>query len=207
MRRLGGALIATMLVVTLAAVVTAPGPAEAAQAVESAATVAAAPARKAGKCPAATHEFKPKRVAISGLGGWFRVTKVGRTRSGEMGTPPLSSSGKWTVGWYPSRKPGARAGAVPLNAHTWPNGSALGNVMLRKLRKGSIVWLQGKSRAACYRIVKRATYPRRKAPLKKIVGAWGEPRLSITVCSGKRLGSHNWTHRTVWYAVPYTGRF
>ncbi len=202
MRRIGSVLVATMLVVTLAATVRA-----SAEAAGSGGTVASAPARKAAKCPSATHEFKPKQAAISKVGGWFRVSKVGRTRSGEMGTPPLNSSGKWTVGWYPSRGPGTRAGAVPLNAHTWPNGSALGNSMLRKMRKGSVIWLQGDARAACYKVVKKATYPRNKAPLKKILGAWGKPRLTITVCSGKRLGARNWTHRTVWYAVPYTGKF
>lgn len=214
MRRVGGALVASMLIATLAAVVTSSGPAVAAQSSPAPRAVGASPAaetapaaRKAAKCPKAKREFKPKRIAISKFGGWFNVVQVGRTGSGEMGTPPLTSSGKWAIGWYPSRGPGSRAGSVPLNAHTWPDGSALGNAMLRKLRKGRIIWLQGDVRAACYKIVKRAAYPRSKAPLKKILGARGKPRLAIIVCSGKRLGPRNWSDRTVWFAVPYTGKF
>jgi hypothetical protein len=30
----------------------------------------------------------------------------------------------------------------------------------------------------------------------------GRSRLAILVCSGKRRGPGDWSHRTIWYAVP-----
>lgn len=154
-------------------------------------------------CNTTRGAFVPTRAGISHVGR-VKVISVGENRDGSMGTPPLTDSGKKELAWYDrSAKPGSGRGGVATDAHTWPDGSALGNALLRSLHKGDTIVLvdaTGQKRV-CYRVTSRRQYPRAQTPMKAIVhGAGKGQMLSIVVCSGKRLGPGNWTDRTVWTA-------
>lgn len=93
-------------------------------------------------------------------------------------------------------------------AHTWPDGSALGNALLRSLRRGGQITFAGRGgdEVACYRVTQRRSYRAERLPRRKAFRDWGPEQLVIVVCSGKRLGPGRWTHRTVWYATPVPRR-
>lgn len=55
----------------------------------------------------------------------------------------------------------------------------------------------------CYRVVKTVRVGAR-APLYAYYSSTGPSRLAILVCSGRRRGPGNWSHRTIWYATPIT---
>ena len=154
-------------------------------------------------CNTTRGSFVPAKASISHIGR-VRVIRVGTNRDGSMGTPPLTNAGKKWLAWYDrSSKPGRGKGGVATDAHTWPDGSALGNKLLKVLVKGdTIVLTDAKSvRRVCYRVVSRRQYPRSKVPMNAIVNGSGRGQtLSIVVCSGRRLGPGNWTDRTVWVA-------
>jgi len=152
-------------------------------------------------CTAPARPFKPTRAAIPRVvSGSRAVVKVKRTRSGAIGTPPISARGKKVYGWDPETRAGDRSNIVIMDAHTWPDGSALGNALLKRLHSGAVIRLtRGKGHLACYRVTKRTSYPRSKVPMAKIYS--GEGRLAIIVCSGKRISAANWTRRTVWFAT------
>lgn len=153
-------------------------------------------------CTTTRGAFVPTRAAIAHVGR-VRVISVGMNRDGTMGTPPLTNTGKHELAWYDrSAKPGSGRGGVATDAHTWPDGSALGNQMLSNLHKGdTVVLADGHGRQVCYRIVSRTQYPRSRVPMNAIVNGSGKGQtLSMVVCSGRRLGPGNWTDRTVWVA-------
>jgi hypothetical protein len=107
----------------------------------------------------------------------------------------------------PYTLPASRRGTVILSGHTWPDGSALGNAMLRNLDVGDRVRLAGTDgKRACYRIGQRISYPVGDVPYRKAFRSDGRERLVIVTCSGTRLGPGNWTHRTLWYAAPVVPR-
>lgn len=147
--------------------------------------------------------FRPVAAHLRALNRTVRVIAVARTSTGAVGAPPLTTAGKQIFGWDPFVHPGSGIGSVVLDAHTWPDGSALGNALLAHLRVGTIVSLKGASgQVRCYRIVQRASYLRWLAPVDRITRTWGPEQLAIIVCSGRRLGPGNWESRTVWYGVP-----
>jgi hypothetical protein len=147
--------------------------------------------------------IRPARALIAELNRTVGVVGVGRKRNGEIGSPPLTQRGKRLLGWDRHKRPGAGWGSVVLDAHTWPDGSALGNAMLRRLHTGSTITVQDVAgRSVCYRITERSSYRRTKLPRRKMFRTWGPEQVVIVVCSGKRLGPGNWLRRTVWYAVP-----
>ncbi len=165
-------------------------------------------ARKAATltCPKSARPFTPTKARIPVLGKRdHRVVRVPR-ENGAIGTPPVTEAGKSMVGWDRAVRPGAKRGTVVIDAHTWPDGSALGNAMLNKLRKGDRLRLSSAKHAVCYRIVSRTSYPRDRIPLAKIFRTGGAPRVVIFVCSGKRLGPGNWLRRTVWIGEVVTGK-
>ena len=153
-------------------------------------------------CPASAKPFKPTRATIPVLNRSYGVVPVRRTADGNIGAPPLTTRGKTLVGWDRMVKPGSRRGTVVLDAHTWPDGSALGNAMLQRLKKGARIRLTNGTHAVCYRIVSRKSYPRDRIPVRKLFVQTGKPRVVIVVCSGKRLGPGNWLRRTVWIGEP-----
>jgi sortase (surface protein transpeptidase) len=91
---------------------------------------------------------------------------------------------------------------VRFTAHTYPDGSALGNRMLKRLRVGARIILRGSSSTLCYRVKRmKVTTPTRLGGYYNTIG---RPKLAIVVCSGKRLGPGNWTNRTIWIARPFS---
>ena len=118
---------------------------------------------------------------------------------GVPGVPPITAAGKEMFAWDRDIKPGAAHGKVRMNAHVWPDGSAVGNRMLKELFVGDRIVVFGKDRKLCYRVGERVQV-RPWQGLRKYYDSVGKPRLAIVVCSGKRLGPGRWTHRTIWYA-------
>ncbi len=170
----------------------------------AAATVAATP----GCRQAPDHSFRPTSITIPGIVGRTKVLARGRDRHGAPRTPPLTNRGKWQFAWDQKSKvrPGSRHGVVPLNAHTYPRdgsyGLALGNRLLTRLRPGDLIVAQGPNRQRlCYRVTRRIQVPAHRT-LPGYYSTSGKPRLGILVCSGRRRGPGDWSHRTIWYAEP-----
>ena len=159
--------------------------------------------RKRPACPTTVRRtFAPKVVSMPGI--VRRATVVTPPRVNRVpGAPPLTSAGKWQVAWdrkWPVR-PGARHGNVLMNAHVWPDGSAIGNVMLSRLRPGDRIVVRGSTRMLCYRVTEKIEVTPRQA-LRRYYRVTGPPRLAIVVCSGRRFGPGVWEKRTIWFAEP-----
>jgi len=74
--------------------------------------------------------------------------------------------------------------------------------MLRNLWKGDRIVLHGKDGAKlCYEVTARVQIRADGAGTRYYENI-GRPQLAIIVCSGRRLGPGNWTHRTYWLAKP-----
>jgi hypothetical protein len=151
--------------------------------------VCATPARK---------PFVPSRATVAHVSRSIAVYAVPIG-----GEPPLTTAGKAAFGWdKDGPKPGSAYGNVRFTAHTYPDGTALGNRMLKRLRVGARIILRGETSTLCYRVRRvKVTTPTR---LNGYYSTTGRPKLAIVVCSGKRLGPGNWTHRTIWLARPST---
>lgn len=174
---------------------------------EAVAADAAKSAARTTDCSRPASAFKPTGARVATVDRNLRVVPVRRTKGGAIGAPATTAAGKWLLGWDPETRPGSGKGSVITVAHTWPDGSALGNSLLRSTRKGAVIVVSGKGGAtACYRVKQRASYRAAKVPRTKAFRYWGPEQLVIVVCSGKRLGPGRWTHRTIWYAAPVTSR-
>ncbi len=166
-------------------------------------TAAPVAARKA-PCERPAQGFKPAEARIPAIERTVRVIVVQRTSSNQMGAGPVTESGKWLMAMDPVNRPAGGRGTVLLSAHTWPDGSALGNAMLDKLGSGHRITLVGKyGEQACYGIYKRASYPKDEVP-REAFRSGGPEQLVIVTCSGKRTSPGNWSRRTLWYAKPVT---
>jgi hypothetical protein len=173
----------------------------AATSTSSTTTAATAAARMASTSVCATPArtgFVPTRATVAHVGRSIAVYAVPTG-----GEPPLSTAGKAAFGWdKDGPKPGSAYGNVRFTAHTYPDGSALGNRMLKRLKVGARIILRGSSSSLCYRVRRvKVTTPTR---LNGYYSTTGRPKLAIVVCSGKRLGPGNWTNRTIWIARPST---
>jgi hypothetical protein len=147
--------------------------------------------------------FVPRLIAIRGVVRRAPVLAVGRRAGDVPGTPPVNSYGKRVFAWdAPGVRPGSHRGNVLVNAHTWPDGSALGNRLLGRLYGGAVIRVAGSTKQVCYRVTQRLEVRADRAPLRRIYNAYGQPHLVIIVCSGRRLGPGHWSHRTVWFADP-----
>jgi hypothetical protein len=166
--------------------------------VARAATLEAAPA-----CDTATGGVTPSAIAIPGVTRGSGVVTPPRDARGIAGTPPLSASGKHLFAWDTAQgtRPGDAAGNVLLNAHTWPDGSALGNALLADLHVGGSVVVLGEGMRLCYRVTERVEVLASEG-LPRYYELDGPPRLAILACSGRRLGPGSWERRTVWFASP-----
>jgi hypothetical protein len=150
--------------------------------------------------------FWPLQANVRLVGKHVPVIPVGRTH-GVPNSPPLTTSGKRSFGWdHRGPAPGSRHGNVRFNAHTYPDGSALGNRLLARLHVGARIIVRGANGIGiCYRVTKRIRVtPRSYAARVGYYNTTGKPKLAIVVCSPPRLGPGNWKYRTIWYAKPST---
>jgi hypothetical protein len=159
-------------------------------------------------CEPVDYGFNPTSLAIPGVVARTRVLALGRDQRGIPRPPPLTDRGKWQLAWDKASgiRPGGPRGVVRLSAHTYPrdgsHGSALGNLLLARLRTGARLEISGsQGERLCYRVVRRVAV-RAERSLPAFYSSTGRSRLAILVCSGKRRGPGDWSHRTVWYAVP-----
>lgn len=169
-----------------------------------AASTPPAPRRIPACTTTTTSAFLPHSITVRGVTRRADVLALHRDSGGVPGTPPLTSYGKTVFAFDRDQgiEPGDPAGNVLLNAHTWPDGSALGNHLLAGLRTGDRIAVRGEGNAEmCYRVTERVEVLASKG-LPRYYARSGPPQLAIVVCSGQRTGPGVWTHRTVWFASP-----
>ena len=136
----------------------------------------------------------------SWLSGGIGGASHGRLRS------PTAESGQFAWDKPSGIRPGGPRGVVGLTAHAYPrdgsHGSALGNLLLTRLRTGSQLEVSGsRGERLCYQVARRVEV-RAGRSLSAYYSSTGPPRLAILVCSGKRRGPGDWSHRTIWFAEP-----
>lgn len=155
-----------------------------------------------GPCdPAATRPFTPHRISIEGVVDRAAVVGVARDSREVAGVLPISDKVNfaWDLGGI---RPGSSRGNVLLNTHTWPDGSALGNAMLDRLRKGDQIVLLGSNGARlCYEVSRRVEV-RAADRYPRYYETDGPHQVAIIVCSGTPNKAGEWSHRTIWFARP-----
>jgi hypothetical protein len=154
-------------------------------------------------CLPAGRSFDPRAITVPGVTRAAAVVAPPRDANGVPGTPPLSTYGKSVFAWDREQgiRPGDPEGNVLLNAHTWPDGSALGNRLLAALERGDRIVVHGAGAELCYRVTERVEVLADDG-LPRYYATDGPPQLAIVVCSGRRLGPGVWEKRTVWFASP-----
>lgn len=168
-----------------------------------AAAPAPIPAPAPATCSTATKRFIPTTVSIPGVDKQIPVLPLREDVNGIPGTPPLTLVGKNSMAFDLSSgiRPGDPAGNVLLNAHTFPDGSALGNKLLKGLQEGDRIVVGGLGAQLCYQVSERTEVLASKGS-KRYYATKGDPQVAIVVCSGRRIGPGNWTKRTLWFASP-----
>ncbi|HEX7717809.1 MAG TPA: class F sortase [Marmoricola sp.] len=156
----------------------------------------------------ATEPFTPKRITVPGIVRDAEVLALPRDAANVPSAPPISDVGKTQFAWSipPDPMPGDPKGNTLLNAHTWPDGTALGNKLLDGLQVGGRVILHGRAadgtpQTLCYQVTKRDVIVASDGSFEYYESE-GPPQIAIIVCSPPRLGPGNWLHRTIWYASP-----
>ena len=154
-------------------------------------------------CGPVAHAFSPRTIDVPGVARAVAVVTPPREADGVPGAPPLTTAGKRLFAWDRAQgiSPGDPKGNVLLNAHTWPDGSALGNQLLAGLQTGDRIVVAGSRQRLCYRVTERVEVLATDG-LARYYDTDGPPQLAIVVCSGRRTGPGVWTHRTVWFAAP-----
>lgn len=151
----------------------------------------------------ATEPFVPTSITVDRVATNAPVLALPRDANNVPQAPPLSGAGKSQFAWdKPTLAPGSPRGNVLINAHTYPDGSALGNKLLETFDVGDRIIVRGsKGEELCYEVTKRDV-------IVAAEGSWeyyeqdGPPQLALLVCSPPRLGPGNWKNRTIWYASP-----
>jgi hypothetical protein len=169
----------------------------------TASTAPTAPTAAPAACGPVAHPLRPRTIDVPGVGRAIAVVTPPRLADGVPGAPPLTATGKRVFAWDREQgiRPGDPAGNVLLNAHTWPDGSALGNRLLAGLQTGDRIVVAGSRHRLCYRVTERVQVLATDG-LARYYDTDGPPQLAIIVCSGRRTGPGVWTHRTVWFASP-----
>ena len=154
-------------------------------------------------CATVERPFRPRSIAIADVTPGAKVIAPPRDSRGVPGIPPLTTAGKSLFAWDRASGvwPGDPAGNVLLNAHTWPEGSALGNRMLAEVHEGDGILVRGENVKMCYRVTERVEVPAEEG-LRRYYSTDGPHQLAIVVCSGRRLAPGVWENRTVWFASP-----
>jgi hypothetical protein len=172
---------------------------------EPASTLSPSPSPSPAERRACDDEGRPVRptaITVSGVAQRLPVVAPPRDANGIPGVPPLTEAGKATFAWDREQgiRPGDPRGNVLLNAHTWPDGSALGNDLLADLREGDRIVVHGRGTQLCYRVSERVEVMAADG-LPRYYATKGPHQLAIVVCSGRRLGPGEWEKRTVWFAT------
>ena len=156
----------------------------------------------------ASAPFRPTRITVPGVTRDATVLALPRDSANVPQAPPISDVGKTQFAWSvpPDPMPGEPKGNVLLNAHTWPDGTALGNKLLDNLQVGGRIVVHGRSadgtpQTLCYQVTKRDVIVASDGSYEYYERN-GPPQLALIVCSPPRLGPGNWLHRTIWYASP-----
>lgn len=151
----------------------------------------------------ASGPFTPTKVTVPGVTRDATVLALPRDGNNVPSAPPISSVGKTQFAWSiaPDPLPGSDRGNALFNAHTWPDGSALGNRLLAQLHEGDRIIVRGDTGKLCYRVTDRVEVSEYDKG-KRYYATKGRPQIAIVACSGKRLGPGHWTKRTIWYASP-----
>ncbi|NGZ99591.1 hypothetical protein G5V59_02190 [Nocardioides sp. W3-2-3] len=100
-------------------------------------TPAPSPTPRADPCAGqARRGFVPTSITLPGVVRRAEVRALPRDAAGVVGVPPVADKQvfAWDLGGV---EPGSRQGHVLLNTHTWPDGSAMGNTLLDRLRVGA----------------------------------------------------------------------
>ncbi|MGH8941060.1 MAG: class F sortase, partial [Actinomycetes bacterium] len=152
-------------------------------------------------CNIVPHPLTPRTITIPGITRRAGIVTPPRLPGRVPGAPPLTTVGKELFAWDSKSgiRPGGRHGKVRLNAHVWPDGSAVGNRLLASLHRGDRIVVRGKTLKLCYRVTDRVQVLASRG-LPRFYDRIGRPRLAIVVCSGRRLGPGVWERRTVWFA-------
>jgi hypothetical protein len=166
-------------------------------------TVTPTKAKATLTCSPPAGGFEPRQISVPGVTRAATVVMPPRDAGGVPGTPPISTAGKTEFAYDRAQhvRPGDPAGNVLLNAHTWPDGTALGNHLLSGLQVGDRIVVVGAGTRLCYHVTQRVEVLASKG-LASYYDRTGPPQLAIVVCSGQRLGPGVWTKRTVWFASP-----
>lgn len=157
------------------------------------------------RCSDATDPFIPRTVSIPDVDDSITVLAMRRGRDGVPGSPPKNSSGAFKMAFDLDSgiRPGDTKGNALLNAHTFPDGDALGNALLAELKEGDRITVRGNSGKLCYKVTDRIEVrDGSRSAKKRYYATDGKPQIAIAVCSGRRLGPGHWTHRTLWFASP-----
>jgi hypothetical protein len=178
---------------------TVPAPAVLADATSTSASTSAPPRT----CATVERHFKPQTISVPGVTKRASVVTPPRDEAGVPGTPPLTTRGKslFALDREQGILPGDPTGNVLINAHTWPDGTALGNRLLAGLHLGDRIVVRGADARLCYRVTERVEVLA-DARMPRYYDTAGPPQLAILVCSGRRLGPGNWEKRTIWFASP-----
>ena len=152
-----------------------------------------------------TEPFVPVSVSVAQIGS-RDVQSLPRITVGDNGfsLPDPQGANPSVFAWdREGARPGSTRGAVNLLAHTYPPGqTALGNQLFDVLQVGDIIIVRGLSDSLGYRVVERMQADVADYPADRVLDTDGKSVLTITICSGERLGPGNWTMRTVWFAEP-----
>ena len=159
----------------------------------------------------ATSPFTPTHITVPGITRDATVLALPRDSANVPQAPPVSAAGKTQFAWSiaPDPMPGEAKGNVLMNAHTWPDGTAMGNKLLAGLQVGDRLILRGhsadgKRQTLCYEVTKRDVILAANGSYEYYERN-GPPQIALIVCSPPRLGPGNWQNRTIWYASPLSG--
>lgn len=152
-----------------------------------------------------TKPFVPERVTVAQIGG-RSVQALPRISVGDNGfsLPDPLDANPLEYAWdKEGAQPGSSQGAVNLVAHTYPPGQvALGNQLFDVLQVGDFITLHGASDTLRYQVTERLQVRVADYPQERVLNTDGPPVLTVTICSGERLGPGNWSMRTIWVAKP-----
>lgn len=169
-------------------------------------TISARPTPDAPLCTTAQGSFVPSQVRMDegrfDIQALDQVETVVDGRTILTSPDPLDANPRVFAWDRQSARPGSARGNVLLTAHTYPDGSALGNQLYADLQPGDTLQLAGPTGVACYQVRERQEVPIADYPLERVYDWDGSPQAIITVCSGLRLGPGDWTKRTLWFLEP-----